>query len=263
MSSIARAAGAILIRGRSSSSVCRDQGQPWSNKSSPPILWSMARASCRTCILSSRACPSTLASHRPLPLKPCALGPVSAGKAARAYLDRLGALAPATAARIVDKTPDNVRLVGLIAMLWTEARVIICSRDLRDVALSCWQTGFTANPWNNDWDHLGRRFADHQRILSHWRCTRPLAWLDVSYEDVVANLEENARRLVEFAGLPWDPACLNFHATRRVVRTASLVQVRQPVHPHSVGRWRRYEQSLQPLFDAFQRHGVELADYRP
>jgi hypothetical protein len=170
----------------------------------------------------------------------------------------LDELSPGTAARIVDKMPDNSRLLGLIAMLWPNARVIVCGRDLRDVALSCWQTGFTSTPWNNDWDHLARRFADHQRILTHWRRTPPVEWLDVVYEDLVDNPERNARRLVEFAGLDWDPACLTPHTTRRVVRTASLVQVRQPIHRQSVGRWRAYERSLRPMFDGFRRHGVEL-----
>jgi len=188
------------------------------------------------------------------------LSPQSARKAARLYLDRLDALAPRAATRVVDKMPDNLRLLGLIAILWPSARVIVCCRDLRDVALSCWQTGFTQNPWNNDWDHLAQRFADHQRILNHWRRTRPLEWLDVSYEELVHDPEANARRMVEFVGLPWDPACLEFHSMRRVVRTASLVQVRQPIHSNSVGRWRRYEPSLQPLFQAFQSHGVELDD---
>jgi len=186
------------------------------------------------------------------------LNPESAARTARLYLDRLDALAPPTAARVVDKMPDNIRLMGLIAMLWPNARVIVCGRDLRDVAISCWQTGFTQNQWNNDWDHLAQRFADHQRLLNHWRRTRPLEWLDLSYEDLVHDPEPNTRRLVEFAGLPWEKACLAFHSTRRIVRTASLVQVRQPIHSNSVGRWRRYEPNLQPLFQAFQTHGVEL-----
>jgi len=188
------------------------------------------------------------------------LDPGSAARAARHYLDRLDALAPASAARVVDKMPDNIRLLGLIAMLFSNARVIICHRDLRDVALSCWQTGFTQNQWNNDWDHLAQRFADHQRIFSHWTRTRPLEWLDLSYEELVHDPEANARRVIEFAGLAWEKACLEFHSTRRIVRTASLVQVRDPIHSNSVGRWRRYAQSLEPLFQAFQTHGVVLDD---
>ncbi len=191
-----------------------------------------------------------------------ALNASSAKKAAREYLDRLTDLAPGTAARVVDKMPDNARLLGLIAVLFPEARVIVCNRDLRDVAVSCRQTGFTTNLWTNDWDHIARRFADHQRILKHWRHIEATPLLDVGYEDLVGDLEANARRLIDFVGLDWSPACLHFHSTRRVVRTASLVQIREPIHQRSIGRWKRYEPSLQPLLQAFDRFGVDLGEGR-
>jgi tetratricopeptide (TPR) repeat protein len=186
------------------------------------------------------------------------LGPVSAQAASRIYLERLDKLAPAAVARVVDKMPDNVRLLGLIALLWPGARVIICGRDPRDIAVSCWQAGFKTNPWSNNWDQIAQRFADTQRIVEHWRQTRPLEWLDVRYEELVGDLEGHARRLIEFVGLTWEPACLEFHLTRRAVRTPSHVQVRQPIHSQSVGRWKNYEPSLQPMFRAFERHGVIL-----
>ncbi len=186
------------------------------------------------------------------------LDPVSAKAAAQLYLDRLDALAPVGAARVVDKMPDNVRLLGLIAVLWPGARVILCARDPRDAALSCWQTGFTTNPWCNNWEHIARRFADYQRIVDHWRLTKPLEWLDVRYENLVADLEGHARRLIDFVGLEWDSACVEFHLTRRVVRTPSLVQVRRPIHTHSVGRWKNYEPSVQDFFSALERHGVRI-----
>jgi tetratricopeptide (TPR) repeat protein len=186
------------------------------------------------------------------------LGPELALAAAKRYIDRVDLLAPAGAARFVDKEPDNLNHLGLIAVLWPNAHVILCRRDLRDVAVSCWQTGLLTTPWSNDWDHIARRFADHQRIVRHWRQTRPIEWLDVAYEDLVADVECQARRMTEFLGLEWDPACLEFHANRRVVRTPSLVQVRQPVHSGSVGRWRHYEAFIEPLLSAFERHAVEL-----
>ena len=135
--------------------------------------------------------------------------------------------------------PDNIHYLGLIAFLWSGARVIVCNRDVRDIAISCWQTGFASISWANDSDHIARRFADYQRLLDHWRATQPLEWLDVFYEDLVHDLEGQTRRLLEFIGLEWDPACLAYHANPRVVRTASLVQVRAPVHTQSIGRWRR------------------------
>ncbi len=184
------------------------------------------------------------------------LGPDSALAVARKYLARLDRLAPATAKRIVDKMPDNFNLLGLIAFLWPKARVILCSRDLRDIALSCWQTSFATNPWTNNWEHIARRFADHERMLAHWKQTKPIDWFDVVYEELVCDLEGHAQGLIAFLGLEWEPACLEFHKTRRVVRTASQLQVRQPIHTHSVGRWRRYESMLQPFFEAWKRYGV-------
>jgi tetratricopeptide (TPR) repeat protein len=186
-----------------------------------------------------------------------ALGPDSARSAARRYLDRLATFTPSDAARVVDKMPDNIHLVGLIALLWPRARVIVCGRDLRDVAVSCWKVGFATVRWANDPDHIARRLADHMRLLEHWNRTRPLAWLDVSYEDVVDDLEGQARRLIHFLGLEWDPSCLAFHTTRRVVRTASLAQVRRPIYSDSVGRWRDYESLVPALFEALRRRGID------
>jgi hypothetical protein len=183
------------------------------------------------------------------------LNPVSAKAASRIYLERLDTLAPPSTTRVVDKLPDNIRFLGLIALLWPGGRVIVCSRDLRDIAVSCRLNGF-AILWSKNWEHIARRFADYQRIVAHWRATPALEWLDVSYEDLVGDLEGHARRLIDFVGLEWDPACLEFHSTKRVVRTPSLLQVRQPIHSHSIGRWRNYESSLEPLFRAFERHGV-------
>jgi tetratricopeptide (TPR) repeat protein len=188
-----------------------------------------------------------------------ALDAISTRAAARRYLHCLNALAPSTATRVVDKMPDNVELLGLIALLWPSARVIVSRRDLRDVAVSCWQTAFASIRWANDYEHIARRFADHERIVAYWRRTKPLEWLDVSYEDLVGDVEGQSRRLIDFLGLEWDPACLQFHSTRRVVRTASQKQVRQPIQSHSVGRWKNYESLLGPLFRALERNGVEPA----
>ena len=93
--------------------------------------------------------------------------------------------------------------------------MIVCNRDLRDVALSCWQTGFEKNAWANDWDNIARRFADHQRIIDHWQHALPAGSLMIRYEDLVHDLERYARGLIEFLGLEWHPACLEFHKTRR------------------------------------------------
>ncbi len=189
-----------------------------------------------------------------------ALGPVTAKVAARWYLERLETLAPPTAARVVNKMPDNIHFLGLIALLWPNARVIVCSRDVRDIAVSCWQTGFATIQWANHPDHIARRLVDFQRILDHWRRSQPLSWLEVRYEELVGDVECQSRRLIQFLGLEWDPACLAFPTTRRPVRTASLTQVHQPIYRHSVGRWRNYERILAPLFQALAGREVGRAN---
>jgi tetratricopeptide (TPR) repeat protein len=189
-----------------------------------------------------------------------ALGSLAARALARKYVARLDALAPQGTLRIVDKMPDNFKLLGLIALLWPKAHVILCSRDLRDIAVSCWQTSFSSNPWTNTWEDMAQRFADHERMLAHWKRTPPLQWLDVVYEELVADLEGHARRLIDFVGLDWEPNCLEFHKTPRQVRTASQLQVREPVYGRSVGRWRNYESMLEPLIEALRRHGVVLSE---
>ena len=169
------------------------------------------------------------------------LTPERTRSAARPYLERMDNAAPGTALRVVDKMPDNVQLLGVIALFWPGARVIVCNRDLRDVAVSCWLTGFETHPWTNNWDLMAQWFANNQRITEHWRRTQPLELLEIRYEHLVTDLEPHARRIVQFLDLDWDRACLGFHRARRVVRTASLVQVRQPIHSRSVGRWKNYE----------------------
>jgi len=174
---------------------------------------------------------------------------------ARRYLHRLDSLA-SSSSRVVDKMPENIQLLGLIASVLPGARVILCTRDNRDVAVSCWQAGFATIPWANNFEHIARRLADHERLLDHWCRARPVSWLEVRYEELVGDVHGHSRQLIEFLGLNWDPACLDFHSTRRVVRTASMVQARQPAHTRSVGRWKHYEELLHPLFRALERHRV-------
>ena len=124
------------------------------------------------------------------------------------------------------------------------AKLIHCRRDLRDVAVSCWMTHFGELPWANDQQHIASRFQEYQRLMEHWRKVLPVPLLEVDYEETVADLEGVARRLVAWCGLAWEPSCLEFHRAKRPVRTASAIQVRQPVFTTSVGRWQHYEQPL-------------------
>ena len=167
------------------------------------------------------------------------------------YVDRVGQKAP-HALRITDKRPENLRFAGLIHLVLPNARIIHVRRDPRDTCVSCFSLFPPATfRFTYDLAELGRYYRAYEALMAHWReVMPPTALLEVHYEDVVNDLEQQARRLVDFCGLDWDERCLEFHKTDRAVRTASVTQVRQPLYKGSIGRWRRYEQHLQPLLDA-------------
>lgn len=145
--------------------------------------------------------------------------------------------------RLIDKQPYNFLHVGLIAMLFADARIVWCRRDPRDVALSIFSESFSPlSSYATDLDDIRFFIEGQERLMRHWQSVSPLPIIEVHYEDVVADTEAQARRLIDFAGLPWDAACLAFHSSGRSVQTLSRWQVRQPVHSRSVGRWRNYPQ---------------------
>jgi tetratricopeptide (TPR) repeat protein len=170
----------------------------------------------------------------------------TASRLASRHLEELRGL-DRGALRIVDKTPDNYLYLGLLASLFPRAKLIHCRRDLRDVAVSCWMTHFEEIRWANDQPHIVSQFCEYQRVMEHWRKVLPVPLMEVDYEEAVADPEGVARKLVAWCGLAWEPACLKFQQAKRAVRTASAVQVRQPVFRTSVGRWKHYEHALASL----------------
>jgi hypothetical protein len=139
------------------------------------------------------------------------------------------------------------------------ARIIHCRRDPVDTCLSCYATLFTdGQEFSYDLAELGRHHRAYDRLIAHWRAVLPPGiFLEIDYESVVENLETEARRLVEFCGLPWSSSCLRFHETQRPVRTASMAQVRQPLYRTSVGRGRQFEPYLGPLLKALSQPSPE------
>jgi tetratricopeptide (TPR) repeat protein len=158
----------------------------------------------------------------------------------------------ARAARIIDKMPTNFLFAGLIATVLPNARIIHARRDPVDTCLSCLSTMFRGDlPFTYDPGELGRYYRAYEALMRHWReALPPGAMLEVDYEELVGDLEGEARRLIAHCGLDWDPACLSFHTTERVVSTASAAQVRQPIYRSSVGRGHAYGEALRPLLDA-------------
>ncbi|MGD0133084.1 MAG: tetratricopeptide repeat protein [Bryobacteraceae bacterium] len=165
-----------------------------------------------------------------------------------AYLSRLPNVASGIT-RIVDKLPGNFLRIGLIRLILPNARIIHTMRDPIDTCLSCYSKLFTSGlSFTYDLAELGRYYRGYSELMAHWRSVLPPGvMLDVSYENVVDDLEGQARRLIHFCGLPWDDRCIAFHRTGRPVRTASAVQVRQPLFRSSLDRWRHYEAFLGPL----------------
>jgi tetratricopeptide (TPR) repeat protein len=149
------------------------------------------------------------------------------------------------AVRIIDKMPDNIFFLWLVAALFPSARIILCRRDLRDVCLSCYFHRFTeGHLYAYDLADCRIRALQLERLEAHWLGVLPLQILVIDYEKLVEDLEGESRRLMKFLGLEWEPACLDFHLTERPVLTASAWQVRQPLYTRSVGRWRNYRRVL-------------------
>lgn len=184
---------------------------------------------------------------------PSALTPERVAAQAEAYLGKLRGLGGA-AARVTDKMPINFLYLGLAAKLVPGVRVIHCVRNPLDTCVSCYAKllagGMTE--YAHDLRHLGRFYRDYQRLIAHWKSVLEVPILDVRYEQIVEDAEGQARRMIEFLGLGWDPACLRFHENRRVARTASLDQVRRPLYRSSVERWRNYERHLGPLIETLE-----------
>jgi tetratricopeptide (TPR) repeat protein len=155
----------------------------------------------------------------------------------------------ANAARVVDKAPANSDYLGIIYSVFPNARVIYMQRDPIDTCLSCYfQQFMTGINFAFDLSDLAHYYREHQRMMAHWRAVLPPGFiLDVPYEGLVADQEAWSRKMLEFIGLEWDSLCLEFHATKRQVTTASAWQVRQEIYKSSVGRWRNYEKFIGPL----------------
>lgn len=172
------------------------------------------------------------------------------------YITCLQRHAP-TASRITDKMPGNFMVIGLIHALLPEAKIIHVERNPIDTCLSCYTKLFRQGQlFSYDLTELGQYYVNYRRIMAHWRSILPAeAWFNVYYEGLVSSLESEARQLIAYCGLEWDPACLNFYNIKRQVRTASLIQVRKPIYTTSVERWRQVEGELAPLIKVLEENG--------
>ncbi|MBS0639342.1 MAG: sulfotransferase [Proteobacteria bacterium] len=165
------------------------------------------------------------------------------------YLQDLHALAPGTA-RIVDKMPGNFRMLGLVALLMPQARIIHCVRDPRDIGFSIFSRRFLGHhPYAHDLRDLGWYIAQHHRLMAHWSAVLPNPILRLHLHDWMEDLPGTLARLLEFLGLDYDAKCERFFELDREVRTASRAQVRRPMNRAGLGRWRAYAGHLLPMIE--------------
>ena len=148
----------------------------------------------------------------------------------------------------IDKMPNNFRHIGLIHLILPNAKII----DARRGAMGCCFSGFKqlfaeGQEFTYGLEEVGRYYADYVRLMDHWDQVLPGKVLRVQYEDVVGDLETQVRRILDHCGLPFEEACVNFHANDRAVRTASSEQVRQPIFRSGLDQWENFDPWLDPL----------------
>lgn len=165
------------------------------------------------------------------------------------YIHRLSA----GAERVTDKMPRNALRVGLISLMFPNARILYCRRNPLDTCLSIYMQVFHGyHSYAYDLFSSGVFHRQHERLMDHWQAMFPGRILSVGYEDLVAAPETNTRKILDFLGLEWDERCLRYYQNRRRVHTASDWQVHQPIYKSSLDRWRNYAEHLEPL-----RRGLE------
>ncbi|HEX8957272.1 MAG TPA: sulfotransferase, partial [Burkholderiaceae bacterium] len=171
------------------------------------------------------------------------------GAIAGRYMHALRQRAP-QGERVVDKLLSNFLFIGLLHRILPGVKVIHAMRHPMDTCFSNYACLFDQSNLNFAYDlgTLGRCFRRYARLMRHWHAVLPAGGiLDVRYEDVVADTEGQARRVLDFLGMPWDENCLDFHRNERKVKTVSAAQVRRPVYRSSLSRWKRYEPHLEEL----------------
>jgi tetratricopeptide (TPR) repeat protein len=198
-----------------------------------------------------RSIQSRFKSKAPYPNSVRMLDPITACNLGERYVAEVQDLADrGDFDRITDKMPGNHTNLGLLASILPKARVVHCMRNPMDSCFSNFSHNFASViSFSRDLEWLGHHYKDYRRIMEHWKKVLPLEIMELRYEDMIADNEGMSKKLIDFVGLDWDPACLEFQKTERRVKTASTVQIRQPIYSSSVARWRRYEEQLKPLYD--------------
>ncbi len=174
------------------------------------------------------------------------------------YLNRLHREHPG-ARQVTDKTPENFLHLGMAAILFPRTKFIHCFRHPLATCMSNYSNDMAlGGAFGYQIDEMAHYYGQYQQIMRHWHALMPERIFELNYEQLVTNFETTCRKLLAFCDLEWDPRCLDFHATKGVVLTASDWQVRQPLYSSAVSNWRHYESQLAPLLQALLDNGVEI-----
>jgi tetratricopeptide (TPR) repeat protein len=176
----------------------------------------------------------------------------------RCYLDAVAAYRNQRP-YFVDKAPMNFLYAGLIRLAMPGARIILLRRNPMDSCFAIHKTLFReGSPFSCDLVDLGRYYLAWHRLAEHWRAALGATMLELEYESLVANQEAETRRLLDYCGLDWDSACLDFHLNVSPTATASAAQVRQPLYGTSIGRWKKHSRELEPLARILRQAGIAI-----
>jgi len=160
--------------------------------------------------------------------------------------------------RFTDKQPMNFHSIGAIHLSLPNAKIIHVRRTPLDACYAIYKFLFNeAYAWSYDLDEIAQYYVGYRRLMDHWRAILPGRIIDVDYEDIVGDLENESKKLLAALGLEWEPACLDFHENRAAAMTGSAAQVRQKIYSSSVGRWRDYEEQLKPLAGKLEDAGID------
>ncbi|MEH6551594.1 MAG: sulfotransferase [Pseudomonadales bacterium] len=162
--------------------------------------------------------------------------------------------------RFIDKLPFNFLYAGLIHLALPDAKIIHVTRHPMAACYAIYKQLFKdAYPYSYNQEDLGRYYIAYHQLMSHWNTVMPGVIYSLSYESVVADLESESRKLLNFCELPWEDQCLKFYESKQASTTASASQVRKPVYSSSVNRWRAYEDELQPLRAILEGAGIDVS----
>jgi hypothetical protein len=187
-----------------------------------------------------------------------AIPKLDAASVAREYLTLA---VPRTGAkpRFIDKQPVNFLYCGLILRAFPNAAIVHVTRHPLAACYAIYKTRFGGTyPFAYDLNEIAEFYIGYRRLMAHWHQVLPGRILDVAYEDVVTSQEATTRRLLDFSGLPFENACLDFHLNPAPTATASSVQVRQPLYDSSLNQWRHYAQGLTPVRERLEKAGIPI-----